>query len=995
MVERDPSPSRRIRPRVPREGRGSVKGNVALADLRPDPSPMTNKREGHLVLLAAVVLASALAAACDPAGRLAPKNGDLPGGRIAPADLRCEYRSDPLGIDTTRPRLNWALESEGRGDVQSAYRVLVARSPRALEAGRGDLWDSGKVRSSDSLGLVYAGRALRSGMRCYWKVRVWDGRGRPSAWSPTASWEMALLGDAPWKGRWISDGKPVPAGEEDFYRDDPAPLFRKEFVAPERIVGARLYISGLGYYEASVNGRRVGDQALDPGWTNYGKRVFYSVYDVTGSVRPGLNCIGVMLGNGWWNPLPLRMWGNRNLRADMPIGRPCLIAQLEIEGEDGSVMTVATSPDWKVRGGPVLRNNVYLGEVYDARREVPGWDSPGVDEEGWSSAVPCPGPAGSLRAQSQPPMRITARLRPVRVGTPRPGVAIFDFGRNFAGWVRLRLRAPAGTRIRIRFGELLDEHGELNPLTSVCGQIKGRRKDGRPIGGPGAPDIAEQADIYVARGGGEEVYTPRFTFHGFRYAEVTGLPGPPDLDDLEGLRLNADVSESGEFSCSNDLFNRIQDMVRWTFLSNIFSVQSDCPHREKFGYGGDLVATADAYLANFDMAGFYAKAAADWADAAREDGMLTDTAPFVGIQYCGLAWAMAHPLLQNKLVQHYGDRRLVEDQYETTRRWLDLVARTNPDGLIREGLADHESLEPTPVPALVTPLYHETALMASRLAGLLGRRADEARYRDLAVFIAAAYRSKVLGSATGRYDAMTQAGLAVALALDLVPETDRAEAFEALVAKTSAAGGPVLGTGIFGTKYLFEILSRHGRADLAYDLVDRTSFPGWGYMLDRGATTLWEHWEFSDNTYSHNHPMFGSVSEWLFAWVAGIQPDPDAFGFDRIILRPQPVGDLTWAKASQRTVRGKVRSEWHIEGGRFILTVAIPANTTATVYVPGPDPAAVWEGGGPAASAQGVSFRGVEAGACVFSIGSGRYEFSTLLPSVPLNGRGLPEAGSR
>jgi alpha-L-rhamnosidase len=659
------------------------------------------------------------------------------------------------------------------------------------------------------------------------------------------------------------------------------------------------------------------------------------------------------------------------------------------------VTTVATGPDWKVRDGPLLRNNIYLGEVYDARREIPGWDSPGATEAGWSAAVPCPGPAGLLRAQPQPPIRITARVRPVRVAAPQPGVAIFDLGHNFAGWVRLRLRAPAGTQVRIRYGELLNADGSLNPLTSVCGQIKGRRRDGLPVGGPGAPEIAEQSDTYIARDGGEEVYTPRFTFHGFRYVEVTGLPGPPAIDDLEGLRLNADVGETGEFSCSNGLFNRIQEMVRQTFLSNIFSVQSDCPHRERFGYGGDLVATADAYLANFDMAAFYAKAAADWADAARPDGMLTDTAPFVGIQYCGLAWAMAHPYLQAKLVQHYGDRRLVEEQFDTTRRWLDLVTRANPGGIITDGLADHESLEPTSVPALVTPLYHEAAWLASRLAGLLGRREDEARYRELAASIGAAYRDKVLGPGPGRYEAMTQAGLAVALGLGLVPEADRAGTFEALVAKVSASGAPGLTTGIFGTKFLLDVLSRRGRADLAWALVDRKDFPGWGYMLDRGATTLWEHWAFSDDTYSHNHPMFGSVSEWFFAWVAGIQPDPGAVGFDRIVIRPQPVGDLTWAKGRVGTVRGEVRSEWRIEHGRFFLTVVVPVNATAAVYIPGTIPDAVREGGAPAATSEGVSFRGVEAGSCVYAVGSGRYEFSADLLPRSLNGRGLPAAGSR
>jgi alpha-L-rhamnosidase len=937
---------------------------------------MTAAGMAKKTLIAGAALAAALAAGVGCAVPRPPSAG-VAKANIAISGLRCEYRPDPLGIDAARPRLSWILESARRGQIQTAYRLLVADSLESLAADRGDLWDTGKVMSRETLHIEYAGKPLRSGLRCFWKVRVWDRDDRPSSWSAPALWEMALIHPEDWKGRWISDGKPLPEKDEDFYKDDPAPLFRKEFAAPRRFRRARLYISGLGYYEASLNGRRVGDRALDPGWTDTTKRVFYSVYDVTDLVRPGANCLGVMLGNGWYNPLPLRMWGNRNLRKDLPIGRPCLIARLDIESEDGSTTTVATDASWKVRGGPLLRNNVYLGEVYDARREIPDWDAPGLTEAGWDAAVPGAGPTGILQAQPQPPIRNTARIRPVAVTEPKTGVYLFDFGRNFAGWARLRLRAPAGTTVRLRFGELLDKDGGLNPMTSVAGQIKGKRKDGTPVGGPGAPEIAEQSDTYIARGGGEETYTPRFTFHGFRYAEISGLPAPPALDDLEGLPLNSDVGEAGSFSCSNELFNRIQEMTRRTFLSNIFSVQSDCPHREKFGYGGDLVATADAFLANFDMAGFYAKTAADWADAARPDGMLTDTAPFVGIQYCGLAWAMAHPLIQTRLLQHYGDRRLVEEQYEATRRWLELVMRDNPDFVIKEGLSDHESLERTPVPTLVTPLYHQTAEMASRLAGLLGRKDDELRYRGLAASIRTAYRDKVLAPGPDKYAALTQAGLAVALALDLVPEPDRPDAFRTLVGKVLGADGPRLATGIFGTKFLLDELSRGGRADLAYGLVARTAFPGWGYMLEHGATTLWEHWEFSDNTYSHNHPMFGSVSEWFFTWLAGIQPDPAAVGFDRIVIRPQPVGDLTWAKGRVLTARGEVRSEWRIENGRFYLNVTVPPNTKAVVHVPGSDAAAVREGGEAATAAEGVTLLRMEDGRVAFEIGSGRYEFSS------------------
>jgi len=898
---------------------------------------------------------------------------------LAPAGLKCEYRVDPLGIDAQKPRLSWILESRLRGQVQGAYQVLVADSPESLAGDRGNLWDSGRVASRETLQIAYGGKTLRSGLRCHWKVRVWDADGNPSAWSRPAFWEMALLDPGDWRARWIEDGKPSPERDEDFYADDPAPLFRKSFVLPQRAKRARLYVTGLGYYEASLNGRRIGDHVMDPGWTNYRKRVYYSTYDVTRLLRKGENVLGVMVGNGWFNPLPLRMWGNRNLREALPVGRPRLIGQLEVELEDGSRVVIGTDPTWKVRGGPILRNNVYLGEVYDARREVPGWDTPGCDDSAWANAVPCATPMGTLQAQPQPPIRVTARFRPVAVTEPRSGVFIYDFGVNFAGWASLRLRAPAGTPVKIRFGELLHEDGTLNTLTSICGQIKGRSRSGEPIGGPGAPAFAEQSDCYIAKGGGEETYTPRFSFHGFRYAEVAGLPRRPALGDLEALRLNSDVDTIGTFSCSNDLLNRIQEMTVRTFLSNIFSVQSDCPHREKFGYGGDLVATNDAFMMNFDMAGFYAKAAGDWADAARPDGMLTDTAPFVGIQYCGLAWAMAHPLLQSQLVRYYGNHRLVEEQYETSRRWLELVIRENPDLIVRDGLADHESLEPTEVPYLVTPLFYQTAGIVSYLAGILGKNDEAIRYAGLAEAVRTAYRKQLLPPGPDKFEALTQAGLAAALELGLLAEGERTAAEQALVRKVLAAQGPHLTTGIFGTKFVLNSLSRAGRADVVYNLVNRRGFPGWGYMLERGATTLWEHWEFSDNTFSHNHPMFGSVSEWLFSWLAGIQPSPDAVGFDRILIRPQPVGDLTWAKGGVVTIRGEVRSEWRIEKGRFILDVSIPPNTTALVYIPGTDAAVVTEGGRPATEAENVTFLRPDRGAVVFEIGSGRYSFSSKL----------------
>jgi alpha-L-rhamnosidase len=909
--------------------------------------------------------------------------------QVLVTDLRCEYRSNPLGIDEARPRLGWILRSERRNEAQAAYQVIVASSEAALARDRGDLWDSGKVASNESVHVVYGGAPLRSRAACHWKVRVWDREGRASPWSAPARWEMALLDQTDWTAAWVNDGKPTPTSDEAFYRDDPAPLFRHEFTLAAPVTRARLYVTGLGYYEAFVNGTRVGDQVLDPGWTMYGKRVFYSTYDITLALRPGRNCLGAMLGNGWYNPLPLRMWGNLNLRQHLAIGRPRLIAQLEIEMADGSRQSIVSDPSWRVADGPIVSNNVYLGEVYDARREIAGWNLPGYDDRAWRHAAPSVEPVGALRAQPQPPIRVTAEIRPVGVTEPSRGVFIVDMGQNFAGWAELAVAAPAGTRITLRYGERLNADGTLNPLTSVAGQVKGRRttKDGvsRKIGGEGSPEVAWQSDVYVASGRGRETYRPRFTFHGFRYVEVDGLPGRPTLDAVRGLRLNADVEEVGSFSSSNDLLNRVQEMTRRTFLSNLFSVQSDCPHREKFGYGGDIVATSDALMLNLDMARFYEKAVVDWADSARDDGMLTDTAPFVGIQYCGVGWAMAHPVLQAGLYQYYGDRRIVERQYGVSRRWLDLVTAATPDGIVKEGLGDHEALTETPAEALVTPMYYAGARLVARLAGLLERRDEAARYSALAESIRRAYATRVPKPGADHSPAATESAQAFALQAGLLDAPDRAASVRWLLDDIRGAQTGHLTTGIFGTKFALNVLSAEGHAQDVFDVVRQETYPGWGYMLANGATTLWEHWALSDNTYSHNHPMFGSVSQWFFNWLGGIQPSADAAGFDRIVIRPQLVNGLAWVRCSYRSVRGPVVVNWSSTGGRVDWQITIPVNATASIFIPAGRLDEVEEGREvrvPARRAEGVRDARMEGANAVFIVGSGTYRFVST-PAAP------------
>ena len=794
---------------------------------------------------------------------------------------------------------------------------------------------------------------------------------------------MALLSPQDWHGKWICRDTPVPHRDKDFYTDQPAPLLRRTFAAKGTIAKARLYVSGLGYYELRINGERVGDHVLDPGWTSYGKRVLYSTYDVTGLLRKGGNALGVMLGNGWYNPLPLRMWGHLNLRDHLAVGRPRLILHLNIEYADGTTQEIGSDETWKTADGPIIRNSVYLGEVYDARREISGWDRPELDDRAWEHAVAATEPIGPLRAQAAPPIKVGRIITPVALTEPAPGIAVFDLGENFAGWVRLHVRGVAGTTVTLTVGELLAPDGSLNATTTACGQIK----TGGAKGGPGAPADAFHRCTYVLRGDGDEVYTPRFTFHGFRYVEVAGCPGRPTVDAIEGLALHSAVAPTGSFSCSNPLFNWIQDAFRRTLLSNLFSVESDCPHREKFGYGGDIVACSEAAIFNFDMSGFYAKAVEDLQDAARPNCGFTETAPHTGVTAGGLGdgagpilWGAAHPVLLKRLLQHYGNHRLIAEQYDTLDRWMALLASQAKDHIVDQCIGDHESLAPTSSAVSSTAYYYWIAHLCREFAELLGNPGDVQRYADLADRIRAAFNHSFLDAKTGKVDNASQANQAFALVHALVPDKHRSAVLDVLVADILKNHNGHLSTGIFGTDCLLQALTNAGRADIAYAIVNQRTFPGWGYMREHGATTLWEHWALDTNTFSHNHPMFGSVSAWFFKCLGGIQCAPGAIGFDHVIIAPQIVGDLTWVSCWHESVHGRIVSEWKRETGKLKLEVAVPANTTATVYVPAKDEAGVTESGKPAAKAKGVKFLRMENTTAVYAVGSGIYRFQSALP---------------
>ncbi|MGF1584692.1 MAG: family 78 glycoside hydrolase catalytic domain [Bacteroidales bacterium] len=726
---------------------------------------------------------------------------------------------------------------------------------------------------------------------------------------------------------WIGDGSKAPEHDSLFYLDDPAPVFRKEFNAEKEISSAVLNITAAGYYTATINGSRVGEDMFEPAWTDFSKRIYFSEYDITSLLQSGNNCLGVTLGNGFYNPLPLRMWGRRNLRNDLKVGRPVFIAQLIVEYEDGTTEEIVTDETWRFSHGPVLKNNVFLGEVYDARREIPGWNKPGFDDRQWENAVLSQEPGGELQKTFFPPMQVTQKIRPVQIYTcpSDPANYIVDMGINFTGTYRIKISGNTGDSITLRLGERIYEDGTLNPMTAVCGQIKAPG-----VGGPGAPDIAWQEDTYIVGDNTETWYSPEYTYHVFRYMEISGLEEMPQVSDIEGLFIHNNVTDDNHFSSSADLINSIQEMTERTFLANLISVQADCPAREKFGYGGDLNATSEAYIYNYDMQSLYRKTVYDWVDA-MNDSVFVDTAPYVGIRYCGISWESAFILTQYYLYLYYNDTGIIEELYDLNNKWMDKVARIHPDKIVDQGLSDHGSLQPVPVQLIGTTHYLKSARIMQIFASVMGDKENEEKYSRLAGelkdMVKARFWDKPVDGPVNR-----QTLLATLLYYDIVPENEIPAARDSLL--TAVRNGPSghFNTGIFGTKYILDVLSRHGLASEVYDIVNSRTYPGWGHMIDNGATTIWETWQESENTYSNNHPMLGSVTEWFYKWLGGISPDLQNPGFKKFYLAPAIPRTLDHVNSSYQSPFGTIVSNWKKEGpGWYRYEMEIPSGSSAYV----------------------------------------------------------------
>lgn len=877
--------------------------------------------------------------------------------------LRCEHRENPLGVDAERPRLSWWLGSDARGQRQAAYQVLVASSRELLEKDQGDLWDSGRVESEQSTLVPYQGKPLETMRQAWWKVRAWGekGGGEPSAWSAPATWTMGVLKPGDWRAKWI--GYDTAGGDKA--GQPPLPLLRKAFTVDRAVRRAVVSVCGLGESELSLNGERVGDHVMDPGWTNYKKRCLYATYDVTQQVRRGENALGAMLGNGMYN-----VTGGRYVKFKGSFGPPKMILQMRIEFEDGSADWIVSDASWKGAAGPVRFACIYGGEDYDARTERAGWDAPGFDDSQWGAATVMDGPGGALAAQAQPPVKVMEEFKTVKVSEPRPGVLVYDLGRNFSGWPWLKAKGAAGAQVKLIPGELLDKNGLVTQRSS------------------GGPTFFS----YTLKGAGEERWSPRFAYYGFRYVQVERQPAAaggelPEIMELRGRFIHSSAAAAGRFECSNPLINRIHALINAALQSNMQSVLTDCPHREKLGWLEETHLIGQAIMFGYDVPNLYAKISQDMAEAQLESGLVPDIAPEFTVFQNGFRdspeWGSAAVINPWLVYQMYGDRSLIEKHYGAMARYVDYLGSKAKDHIISYGLGDWYDIGPKPpgvsqltsLGVTATAVWLQDVEIMTAASAMLGKMQETEKYSELARKIREAFNREFFSPERDHYDRDSQTANAMALALDLAPRDRRAAVAERLVRNIREHGNRVT-AGDVGFHYLIAALTAAGRHDLLYDMVTQQTGPGYAEQLKKGATTLTEAWNAGPAS-SQNHFMLGHAEGWFYEGLGGISPL--APGFGRVRIEPAMVGDLKSARVAYDSVRGRIVSAWRREGGRVVMEVEIPVGVDGVVGVPARSAGDVSESGKPAARAEGVRLvNETPAGKVFFEVGAGRYRFEAV-----------------
>jgi len=880
--------------------------------------------------------------------------------------LRCEYKVNPLGMDVKKPRLSWELTSSEKGVLQASYEVRVTAVPSGSAQPR-VVWESGKVASDASNQVAYSGEPLQSGGAYSWQVRVTDNHGHLSGWSETATWEMGLLADNAWKAQWIA-----PNLKEDEDKSNPSPMLRREFTVGKKIARARLYASAMGLYELHLNGERVGDQYFTPGWTSYDFRYQYQTYDVTKLLKNGPNCLGAILGDGWYRGVLLWKPQRNNYGTKL-----ALLAQLVITYQDGTQEFVLSDSHWKASTGPILASDIYNGENYDARLERMGWSLPGFDDRDWQSVSPLEQTGRKLVAPAGPPVQAIEEIKPVKVFKTPAGDTVLDMGQDMVGWVRFRLTAPAGANVTLRHAEVLDKEGNL-----YTANLRGAR----------------QTIQYTAKGGGTEEFAPHFTFQAFRYVAVSGWPGEVRPEDFTGVVVHSAMRPTGSFETSDPLLNQLEHNILWGQKGNFLDVPTDCPQRdERLGWTGDAQVFAPTASFNFDTAGFYTKWLRDVALDQEDDGGVPFVVPNALSHKTrkgeadSAGWADVAVVLPWTVYQAFGDQRILEEQYSSMKAWVEYMRRQAGESYLWTSgfsfgdwlaFATTRSDYPgatTDKDFIQTAYYAYSTTLLAKAAAVLGKKEEAAEYRQLAEKIKASFQKEFV-TPGGRLSPNTQTAYAMALEFDLLPEAMRKTAAARLAEDVRRFQH--LTTGFLGTPLLCHALSDNGYLDEAYMLLNRKDYPSWLYPVTRGATTIWERWDgikpdgsFQDpGMNSFNHYAYGAIGEWMYRVVAGIGLDEDKPGYKHILIAPQPGGGLSRARASVDTIYGRVSAEWEISAGKFKLNVELPPNTTATVRIPKANSAEVLESGRALARPEFTATR-QDRDATVVEIGSGQYVF--------------------
>lgn len=921
---------------------------------------------------------------------------------LVPAYLRCEYKESPV-TDVLRPRLSWELSAAENNQVQTAYQILVASSVEKLTENNADLWNSGKIAARQTAQIEYAGKPLASRAVCYWKVRSWDKNGAAGEWSKPSQWEMGLLDKSEWKAAWI--GLDLDRlGKGKVYHLPPAPYLRKEVTIRSGVRKARLYVTALGLYEFSINGKKAGDAFLTPGWTDYDKRVYYQTYDVTKGLKEGKNALASQLSYGWYagylgysllvkNPVVRAFYGKV----------PLLKAQLEVEYQDGKTETFITDQTWKASPGALLESDLLNGETYDARLEQTGWDMAGFDDSRWKNPQIFPDKAErKIQVYPGPPVRITQTLKVMSRKDRGNGTYIFDMGQNYAGIVRLHVKGRAGDTIRLRFGEKLYPDGRL-----MTENLR----------------MARATDTYILKGDpAGETWEPKFTFHGFQYVEVTGLRNAPTDETLTGLVIGSDTPKVGAFETDNAMVNQLYSNIDWTQRANYIDIPTDCPQRdERIGWTGDAQVYVKSATFNRDVASFFTKWVVDLNDGQYENGAYPLYAPRPNLRKTDTfspGWMEAGIICPYQIYQTYGDTRMIRNGWADMVQFMDFLdARSKGTHLFKEnafadinpkgGFGDWLSFgKKTPPDMLASFYYAYCADLMAEMAEATGNAKDQQRFSDTGRKVREAIRAhyvdqqgrfkcddKAYGNGAGYVDGAlgftghTQTAYANAIYMDIIAPSDRVKA-GAYLTELLKENGDKLGTGFLGAKPLLPALSATGYSDLAYKLFLSKEFPSWGFEVENGSTTIWERWDsftkedgfkYNAAMNSFSHYAFGAVCEWMFGNAAGIVMTKP--GFETFDIRPEIAPDgmgsngINHLKASLRTINGTITSEWSKTGSALTMKVTVPVNTLAHIYVPAGAEAKVLLNGQQLSSSKLVKDLGKEDSCVIVEAGSGSYEF--------------------